>query len=239
MKIKDLNQLYRGILPAVALLLSLNLFAAEKTSLYTGVATKEGKTIYIEKHEVAENEKGDVLRAKTTYSTPEDKVIATLTSDFAQSITNAEHEMHDLRTERRYGVRWKNGQAYMWDKKTDKKEEREEIGKDFADGKLVIGGQGLHYYMRSRLKEFAKKEVAIAILIPGKLDWYSFLVVPAGEEKGLLKFVMKTQSAILRLFAPKLEVWYSPEGKLMRYRGLSNLSDDKGNNQNVEITYTY
>jgi hypothetical protein len=64
-------------------------------------------------------------------------------------------------------------------------------------------------------------------------------VVPAGEEKGLLKFVMKTQSAILRLFAPKLEVWYSPEGKLMRYRGLSNLSDDKGNNQNVEITYTY
>lgn len=239
MKIKDLNQLYSGILPAVALLLSLNLFAAEKTSLYTGVATKEGKTIYIEKHEVVENEKGDVLRAKTTYSTPEDKVIATLTSDFAQSITNAEHEMHDLRTERRYGVHWKNGQAYMWDKKTDKKEEREEIGKDFADGKLIIGGQGLHYYMRSRLKEFVKKEVAIAILIPGKLDWYSFLVVPAGEEKGLLKFVMKTQSAILRLFAPKLEVWYSPEGKLMRYRGLSNLSDDKGNNQNVEITYTY
>jgi hypothetical protein len=147
--------------------------------------------------------------------------------------------MHDLRTERRYGVRWENGQAYMWDKKADKKEEREEIDKDFADGKLIIGGQGLHYHMRSRLKEYAKKEVPIAILIPGKLDWYSFLVVPAGEEKGLIKFVMKTQSALLRLFAPKLEVWYSPDGKLMRYRGLSNISDDKGNNQNVEITYSY
>ena len=239
MKIRDLNRVYRGVLPGIALFLSLHLSAAEKTSLYTGVATKDGKTVYIEKHEVVENEKGDVLRAKTTYSTLEDKVIATLTSDFSQSITNAEHEMHDLRTERRYGVRWENGQAYMWDKKTDKKEEREDIGKDFADGKLVIGGQGLHYHMRSRLNEFAKKEVAIAILIPGKLDWYSFLVVPAGEEKGRLKFVMKTQSALLRLFAPKLEVWYSPEGKLMRYRGLSNLPDDKGNNQNVEITYTY
>lgn len=236
---KGLLSLNGSLLPVITLFCCLNLSAAETTSIYTGVATKNGKTVYIEKHEVVENDKGAVLKAKTTYSDPENKVIATLTSDFNLSITNAEHEMHDLRSERRYGVRWENGQAYMWDKKADKKEEREKIDKDFADGKLIIGGQGLHYYMRSRLNEFTKKEIAIAILIPGKLDWYSFLVTPAGEEKGLLKFVMKTQSALLRLFAPKLEVWYSPEGKLMRYRGLSNLSDDKGNNQNVEITYTY
>ncbi len=104
---------------------------------------------------------------------------------------------------------------------------------------LVIGGQGLHYYMRTRLAEFAKKDTAIAILIPGKLDWYSFLVTPAGEDKGLKKFVIKAQSAFLRLFAPKLEVWYAEDGKLMRYRGLSNLPDAKGGNQQVEIKYEY
>lgn len=213
--------------------------AADVTSIYTGIATRDGKTIYIEKHEVVENDKGEVLRATTSYQRPDGQVMATLTSDFTASVTNAAHEMHDRRDDHRYGVRWKNGHSYMYDMPKGKKEKREKIDDNFADGKLVIGGQGLHYHMRSRLEEFRKKRIPIAILIPGKLDWYSFLVEFDKEENGLLKYTMKAQSALLRLFAPKLEVWYSKEGKLQKYHGLSNLKDDKGGNQSVTITYSY
>ena len=222
----------------IMLLLVLSTYAADVTLTHKGTATKDGKVVYIEQHEALFRD-GEVVTSKTTYTSPDGKPEATLTSDFKNSIPNADHEFHDLRDNRRYGVRWNDGKAVMWDKEEGEKERTEKIGKDFADGKLVIGGQGLHYYMRTRLAEFAKKDTAIAILIPGKLDWYSFLVTPAGVDNGLKKFVIKAQSAFLRLFAPQLEVWYADDGKLMRYRGLSNLPDAKGGNQQVEIKYEY
>lgn len=221
------------------LLVSILSLVEAKTSVHYGDATKNGQLVYIEKHEIEEDDSGKVLKAKTTYLRADETVIATLESDFAQSLTNAQHVMTDLRDGHRYGVRWENGSALMWDQKKGEKERSEAITADFADGKLVIGGQGLHYYMRDKLEELKSKKLAIAILIPGKLDWYSFLVEYQGEEAGLLKFVIKAQSAFLRLFAPKLEVWYSPDGKLQRYKGLSNLSDDKGGNQSVEIKYRF
>ncbi len=225
-------------------MLSFALFTAitllnAKTTIHYGDATKNGTLIYIEKHEIEEDDKGKVLKAKTSYLRPDETVMATLESDFTQSLTNAQHEMQDFRYGHRYGVRWSDGVAVMWDQKKDSKERNKKIDANFADGKLIIGGQGLHYYMRDKLIELKDKKLAIAILIPGKLDWYSFLVEYQGEEAGLMKFVIKAQSAFLRLFAPKLEVWYSADGKLQRYKGLSNLSDDKGGNQSVEIKYRF
>jgi hypothetical protein len=225
-------------------MLSFVLFATlsllqAKTTIHYGDATKNGKIVYIEKHEIEEDDTGKVLKAKTSYLREDQSVIATLESDFSMSLTNAQHEMLDARDGRRYGVRWENGTAIMWDKKKDDKERTEKITANFAEGKLIIGGQGLHYYMRNKLSELKNKKLAIAILIPGKLDWYSFLVEYQGEEAGLMKFVIKAQSAFLRLFAPRLEVWYSADGKLQRYKGLSNLSDDKGGNQSVEIKYRF
>lgn len=210
-----------------------------KTTVHYGDATKKGEVVYIEKHEIEEDEKGKILKAKTSYLRPDESVMAILESDFSLSLTNAEHVMIDQRDGRRYGVRWVEGKPEMWDQKKNEKERFEKIDENFAKGKLVIGGQGLHYYMRDRLSELKQKDLSIAILIPGKLDWYSFLVQYQGEEEGLMKFVIKAQSTFLRLFAPKLEVWYNKDGKLMRYKGLSNLSDDKGGNQNVEIKYRF
>ncbi len=225
----------------MAFLLSLILsqvLAAPVTSLYLGKATRNNEVVYTEKHEVTE-EGDQVLTALTTYQRPDGEVIATLRSDFTKSVTNAEHEMHDRRTDRRYGVRWEGDTPVMWDRPKDGKERVERMGKGYAKGKLLIGGQGLHYHMRSRLAEFSKNEVAVALLIPGKLDWYSFLVIPHEVTPQRLHFKMKAQSAFLRLFAPSLDIWYSPDGRLQRYKGLSNLPDDKGDNQIVEIEYSY
>ncbi len=219
---------------ALGLLLSISTWA----STHQGVASWEGRVVYIEKHTVTQKE-GVIQKAETEYVTKDGKLIASLKSDFTKSVALADHEFYDARFERRYGVRWENNSPWMWDQKKGEPEEKKEVTKDLAPGKLIIGGQGLHYYMSPRLEEFKRKETAIAILIPGKLDWYSFLVTYEGVDQGWDKFVIKTQSAILRLFAPKLEVWYSADGKLRKYRGLSNLPDADGGNQQVEIIYQY
>lgn len=219
---------------SLGLLLSFSALA----STHQGVATWEGRVIYTEKHSITQTS-GTIQKAETEYVTKDGKLIATLKSDFSKSVALADHEFYDARFERRYGVRWVQDQAWMWDQKKGEAEEKKLVTKDLAPGKLIIGGQGLHYYMSPRLEEFKRKETAIAILIPGKLDWYSFLVTYEGVDQGWDKFVIKTQSAILRLFAPKLEVWYSGDGKLRKYRGLSNLPDAEGGNQQVEIIYQY
>jgi hypothetical protein len=209
-----------------------------KTTLYQGEALKDGKLIYVEKHEVTDDESGRPLRAKTSYLRADGNVIATLSSDFSSSITNAEHEMHDQRDQRRYGVRWSENRPTMWDINKGK-ERTKKLTSDYAKGRLLIGGQGLHYHMRDKLEELKKVKLPIAILIPGQLDYYSFLVAFDGIENDLIKFSITAQSAFIRIFAPKLEVWYTPDGKLIRYKGLSNLADDKGGNQIVEIKYKY
>jgi hypothetical protein len=214
------------------------LSAQAKTSLYIGEAYKDNELVYTEKHEVEEDDSGRLLRAKTSYVSPNDEVIATLSSDFAKSITNAEHETHDRRNNRRYGVRWEQDMPYMWDLNQNK-ERTKKLDENYAKGRLLIGGQGLHYHMRDKLEQLKEQQLPIAILIPGQLDYYSFVVTYQGMEDNLLKFTIKAQSAFLRLFAPKLEVWYSTDGKLMRYQGLSNIADNKGNNQIVEIKYQY
>ncbi|MBY0518106.1 MAG: hypothetical protein K2P81_14450 [Bacteriovoracaceae bacterium] len=214
------------------------LYAAAVTENYQGVATLDGKVVYTEFHEVVfDNNKP--LSAKTLYKKTDGTLIASLTSDFTKSITNAENEFIDMRSGRKYGVKWDNQVPMMWDQEKGEKIRTEILDKDYAQGKLIMGGQGLHYYMRDHLDEFEKKEIPIAILIPGKLDYYSFLVNFSGRENGLRKYNIKAQSALLRLFAPLLEVWYSDDGKLVKYRGLSNIPDDKGGNQTVEINYQY
>lgn len=208
--------------------------------VHTGTATKDGKTIYTEKHTVTWDDKTDeVLEASTEYISTDGKLIATLKSDFRPSLTNPAHEMHDLRDDRRYGVRYEGDQAIMWDQKKDEKERSEKLKNGFADDRVVIGSQGLHYFMRTRLEEYKKKKLSIALLIPGKMDWFGFLVEHKGEKDGRWEYYAKAQSFFIRLFAPSLTVWYTPEGQLMEFQGPSNVNDEKGDIQNVRITYEY
>ena len=221
----------------LALLPSLTLASVK---YHLGTATKEGKPVYTEKHAVTwDDATGEVLEANTEYINNDGKTIATLKSDFRPSITNPAHEMNDLRDDRRYGVRYEGEQAIMWDKKKDEKERSEKLKKGFADDRTVIGSQGLHYYMRTRLTEYHKKKLNIALLIPGRMDWFGFLVEYKGEKNGRWEYYAKAQSFFLRLFAPSLTVWYTPDGQLLEFVGPSNVNDDKGEIQNVRITYEY
>lgn len=224
----------------ILLLLFLPTLSFAAVKVHTGTATKDGKPIYTEKHTVTwDDASGEVLEATTEYLNNDGKLIATLKSDFRPSLTNPAHEMHDLRDDRRYGVRYEGDQAIMWDWMKGEKIRSEKLKKGFAGDRIVIGSQGLHYYMRTRLKDYQKKKLAIALLIPGKMDWFGFLVEYKGEKDGRWEYYAKAQSFFLRLFAPSLSVWYTPGGELLEFEGPSNINDDKGDIQSVRIRYDY
>ena len=109
------------------------------------------------------------------------------------------------------------------------------------EGRHLATGQGLDRLVRERLEALARGEsLRIAYAIPSRLDTYDFRVrAVAGRKAG------RSGSAWSSLRGPAparahLEVEYDrTTGRLLRYRGASNLADGSGNNPQVEITYAY
>lgn len=81
----------------------------------------------------------------------------------------------------------------------------------------------------------------LAYAIPSRLETYDMRVRALGESAGpTVRVRAEFSSWVLRLLAPNLDVDYDRETRrLLRYRGLSNLTFEGGENPVVEITYAY
>ena len=220
---------------------SLSAGAATKSESYSGIAKdKKGNVIYTETHLVQYNDKNDVLKAETEYKNPKGELIATLKSDFTKSLTSPEHTYNDLRNGHTHGIRFENDQLVLFKKDKDKPEEVKPLKMEKQTG-LAVGCQGLHYYLRDNFSSVnAKKEVPILLLTPGNLGYYNFELDFVGEQNGLYKYEIAITNWFLKLFAPKLEITYDKEKRrLMTYSGLTHVTDEKGDPQNVSIQFQY
>ena len=108
--------------------------------------------------------------------------------------------------------------------------------------RLLVAGQGLDRLVRARLPELARgTRLELAYAIPSRLETYDMRVRALGESAGpTVRVRAEFSSWVLRLLAPHLDVDYDRETRrLLRYRGLSNLTFEGGENPVVEITYAY
>lgn len=215
--------------------------ASESIERYRGEARgKNGELIYIEKHEVVLLN-GRVSKATTQYFDDRDKLIGILSSDFSKSLTSPEYVFEDKRHGDFHGIRIKDGQLFMFNRE-DGKEESRALDQATNSNELFVGCQGLHYYLRDHMDSVrAQRNLPVKFLIPGNLDYYNFIMNYEEESKdGAVDFEIKIENWFLRLFAPSLNVTYDPKtGRLVRYKGLSNIKNARGKLQNVEITYFY
>jgi hypothetical protein len=215
----------------------LSTLAYGQTRVYEGKALREGKHVYTEKHTVTWLDK-KVLSSVTVYTSPLGKVLATLKNDYSKSLNMPENEMDDLMMKNKYGIRYQGAAPLMY-RIENGKEEKKAI-KDEA-GKLLVGGQGLHYHIIEHMDEIIRKgKLDLKFVIPGKLDAYDFYLKVAKVMPGKVEFDVEIDNWFLRLFAPGLKLIYdTKEKRLLRYSGLSNIQNDKKEIMNVEIEYKY
>ena len=209
---------------------------------YKGVAKKGDRTVYIEQHTVEYGKARNLLRATTEYFSPTGQLIAELKSDFTTSLTVPAHVVKDMRTEEVQGLRRDGNQVVLYFKEKGKAEESRLLSSDDEKDRILVGCQGLNYYLLGNLSSFdPRRTLPLRFLIPGKLEYYDFDMKQVGGAQGeVVEFEIKVKNWFLKLFAPTLRVKYDRNQKrIVWYEGISNIKDDEGNNQKVTINYIY
>lgn len=225
------------LLPAIA--------HANRVMTYQGNAKADQTLVYTESHVVEYDDTGKLLKALTRYVAPNGKDIAELQSDFKESLTVPTHVMKDFRTGDLQGLRREGPKFILFDQERGKAEKTREIKEDDADGRILVGCQGLNYYLLSNIGNSAPSHVLshlpLRFLIPGKLDYYDFMLEQKNvSPEGIIDFEIAIQNWFLKLFAPKLYVKYDKNRqRIIWYKGISNITTDQGGNQTVTIDYVY
>ncbi len=232
----------RVVFSALFVLTTVASLAAQTTTIwrFSSRAVKDGRLVYDEKHE-AEYRDGKIFRGRTDYLAPDGTPLAYIESFFTESLTAPSHIFVDYRNGFTHGTRYENGLPVLFAREQGKAERSRVLTERNNGRALMVGCQGLFYYLQ---EDFAvvreQRRIPVRLLITGTLDVYDFELEYKGEKDGVADLVIHISNRFLRLFAPKLDVKYDAVNKkMLYYRGLSNIQDDRGRLQTVEIVYTY
>jgi len=223
--------------PAGALLVALMLAAphaarAQAVERFTGTARgRDGAVLYREEH-LVELDAGRPLLAVTFYRDPAGGAIAELRTDFSADPFAPSYTFSDFRTGATEAVSVGEREVRL---------EARGRSRTVARPAHLATGQGLDRLVRDRLAALARGEtLGVSYAIPSRLDTYEFRVRARRADDDRVRVRVELASFLLRLVAPELDVEYERDsGRLLRYRGASNLSFGEGDNPQVEITYAY
>jgi hypothetical protein len=205
---------------------------------FHGVARgRDGAVAYREEHEV--RRLGDrPLQAVTTYRDAAGEVLAVLRTDFSRDPFAPDYTFEDRRRTAVEAVEVTERGATL-----AAGSRRRTVPLPGEPGRRLVTGQGLDRLVRARLADLERgAELHVAFAIPSRQATYDFRVraLPSPPDSPTLLVRVEIDSWVLRLFASSLDSEYDrATGRLVRYRGLSNLVDERGDNPEVTITYTY
>lgn len=211
-----------------------------ETLSYRGEAKVKGKIVYKEMH-IVTYENGILKFSDTIYSDPQGATLARLSNDYSKSISLPEHLMQDVLHKNKHGLRYLKESPIMFNQDENSKEESKKIDLSDYKGKLVVGGQGLHYYLVKNFEEILKKKtLKLKFVIPGRLDAYDFYLKIVGQSENKIFIEVEIDNWFLKLFAPKLKMTYDlGKKRLLNYSGLSNIRNPDKEIMNVDIEYFY
>lgn len=222
------------------IVLSFSSFGGPPVFKGKAIESKSQKLIYNEDHTVEYNGKL-VKKVITRYFSPEGKEIAKLTSVFKDNSQLPDTEFIDNRTGYKEITKL-NGEEYNI--KTISPKGKEKSGNIFVKDNLVCG-QGYHNFIISKMDSFKVGETReLRFIIPSMRDYFTFdltFLGPLNKEKpDEVSFRLDITNWILKMFADKIQVTYSKKDKvLLRYEGLTNLKNDKGDQYDAILTYTF
>jgi hypothetical protein len=223
----------------LALLLSIGLLRAGASGeTFIGKAVNgEGALEYIE-HHFLEYEDGKISESRTIYYDPYNQKIGHLISEYSQGPQFGSYDFKDFRAEYQDGAKVTPRGIQLF-KKGGSEENVEETTLPRDTGQIV--GQGIHHFIADNLEAIAKGEIIhVKMVLPSQLDQFDFRIRKRALEGDTLYVRLEIDNWFLRLFAPHMDCEYDMNTRrLLRYEGISNLTDASGKHAEVVISYSY
>ena len=219
-------QLARHLLMAAGLFSGVAA-AADEPVVFYGYAYdgESGEYLYTERHEQVLKD-GRWQKGSIVYYDTEGEELGRKEMDFSVNPYIPAYTL-ELASGYREGIRDVDGEtATLWRRKVDEDEGTEGIDVE----EEMAADSGFHSLIYDNLDSILDGETRkFRFAVAGNLDDYSFRVRKIGEAtfEGEPAARLKVEAAtLLRLIAPSLELIYDPEdGRLLQYRGLSNIHD--------------
>lgn len=217
-----------------------SIFAAVFT--FKGEAFREdGSIAYLEKHTKEMNGKL-VQKIETLYLDPKTKeVFASLKSDFTKNQFIPEIVFED----KRFNLRVDSlisGEKVTLIKKSRKRGQKREEKKSFKIEDKMMLGQGYNNFIVTLLGTLKPGQIIpIKFLVSKSMDTFNFEVLYKGEvEAGKVGFHLEIESWFLKAFAPTLDIIYETKsGRILEFKGMTNIPDKDNKSQNLTIKYSY
>jgi hypothetical protein len=200
------------------------------TSLYSTTV------IYIEKHNIENDERGFNKNISTEYSQPNGTVFAKMKTYFQkdQFLPDVEFEDQRFRLLETQTLDLSTGQIAVVKRKDEKIISEKKI-------KMInplVAGQGFDNLIKANFNRLEANGLNINFLVLDKMDYLRFEVQQESKNTSQKTFSLSPESLFLRMFVKKIKVIYDLKSKaLLRYQGISNIMDDQGKPQDVLISY--
>ena len=222
-------------LPAWALTIS------RQEEVFQGIARdRRGEIVYVEEHRMI-YEDGRPHRDEVRYRDAAGQEIAVLNASFADHLYLPNYAFEDRRSGRQAGT-FVDGSWVKAYGRVDRHAPVQQAMVPLAED--LITGQGLQVYLRDHLAELSEGDAAtpVRFLMPLEGRDFTFHIhrLDTPDEPGTVAFAIEVENGLLQPSSPRPELRYEREtGRLLSYRGVSNLLDADQGVQNVAIDYRY
>jgi hypothetical protein len=212
------------------------------TRTFVGIATdlNEGKSLYSEEHEDS-YENGKRLRLTTKYRDESKNVIAARIVDFSQNPFMPDFRLENYRTGYIEGAEMVNNGLRVYVRKSADQPIREKI---LSVPKPSVVDAGFNNFVQTHWDSLMTgKKLYLNFAVPARLEYYGFRLYKEGETtvRGRRAVIVKcdVDNFMLRLFLDPIILTYDVESmRLISYEGISNISNDKGDNYFVRIAFS-
>lgn len=216
------------------------LAAEERVRVGRAFDADTGTLLYEERH-VETLAGGEVIADEVRYVDAGGGAFASKHVDFRRKPDVPEFRFSDERTGHLEALRRLEDGAIEVRFRRALGEEEREARLDMPEAALADAG--FDRFIESHWGELLDgKRLVRRFLVPSRLGFVDFRIRSSDENNDPLgvSFTMEIDSALLRLVVPAITVTYDRETRrLLRYDGMSNLRDERGENHVVRIEFEY
>mgnify|MGYP000173898569 CR=1 FL=1 len=194
------------------------------------------------------------------YKEPSGEIFATKTIDYSHSYFAPDFTQHNLRNGEKVSVYREdsvNGKIKYAIKYQENSKEDSESNSLKLRPRMVIDAGFDHFITKNWDALLSQESLTIDYLIPSALDHYELTVKEntctntiakknseINDDESIHCFSISASSFFIGLFSSQLGLTYAQNNtskiiRLIEFRGRSNISDQDGNYQDVNINYTY